>query len=412
MKYTLLVLLLLLTSYEAFAKRMVELTPIDKIIINDGTPIEKVGASLKFALLDKGWDPKKSAQTSPKTVTATFVDRTHSMTVKFQYSLESISFEYLESTNLNYRIKNGKARIHPTYFVWMKELKAEINSNLESLNTDLGISKVCFDRMLSNTTKYQFSLYQNSRRRVASKLCSDEPLRVLVSDKRPYVLNGDKKRTFVGLVRFYGAPITVNSKDSITMAQSVAGGVRLVLEQATPYIQTWGIIDGSTFENIADIEKITEKIALIEVKEWKVDAPGGLGKTAFYYDMEIEIRASIDGDVLAAHSVKGKEVVKSNKLIHSFYARAIESLFENMDIQKVLSTNLSEITSVDEPQINDVSIAIKQQDNPTKIDELKAMNEKDQNQPVKNMKGCSVDQILKMNNLGLDKRQIEAACRN
>ena len=111
-------------------------------------------------MLDKGWSPKKSEDTSPRTLKATFVDRTHSMTVMFEYSLKSISFEYVESTNLNYRIKKSKPHIHPTYFVWMKDLKTEISKNLKSLNTDVGISKKCFERMLRNTTKYQNSLYR------------------------------------------------------------------------------------------------------------------------------------------------------------------------------------------------------------------------------------------------------------
>jgi len=60
MKYAWIALLLLLASSEVFAKRMVELKAVDKIIIDDGTSIEKVGASLKFACSIRDGVPRKA----------------------------------------------------------------------------------------------------------------------------------------------------------------------------------------------------------------------------------------------------------------------------------------------------------------------------------------------------------------
>ena len=60
--------------------------------------------------------------------------KNHVARVKISYTKNSVSINYLDSQNLNYRRdKHGQARIHATYNRWLTNLEKAIANNVRSL---------------------------------------------------------------------------------------------------------------------------------------------------------------------------------------------------------------------------------------------------------------------------------------
>jgi hypothetical protein len=380
---------------------LIEIEPIKVVGVKSEN---EVRSALIKALLDKDWVPRAVDHSEDQQLFAIFNIYSHSLKVKIRYDTTIISLSYEDSKNLNYLEKDGHRFIHPAYFEWTAWLIEEIKANLESGDSVLGFSNDCYKKLLSRKNILPNNDFKLSRGRLAVKICSEPPIKIVVSDQRPYVLSGKKKRSFSGLKRtVYGIPLSLNAKKNVSTTESVAEGIRLVLERSIPNASGFGILDNTTFEQVTRKQAIVEKQIQVELREWKFDRPRkGMGKSAFYYDLEVKVQAENNGDVLAVSSIKGTRIVKSNQLVKSDHAWIYEQIFNSEEIRRAVSDTKPFVT-----------VKIEKVQSPS-YEESSFQRQKNSlvNEGIADESKCSVNQVLKMNDIGLNKAQIEAACDN
>jgi hypothetical protein len=109
-----------LSSSEASAARVLN---FENVPITAKLSVDQVKKGIIKAGMPRGWKMKESG---PGELTALIHVRTHTAIVTINYSAESYSITYKDSTNLKY--KNGK--IHRAYNNWVTNLKNDIDLEL------------------------------------------------------------------------------------------------------------------------------------------------------------------------------------------------------------------------------------------------------------------------------------------
>ena len=193
-------------------------------------------------------------------------------------------------------------------------------------------------------------------------------------DERPYVVNGDKQATFVGLSRsLYGIPYNVNTSSGEPLADEIGSLVAGALRKNGANVTQVKIPVGTSSEGRIVLFKTTNssRYYLIELREWKTDT---YANPILYYDVSLSV---IDGSgsLLATKNTKGEDKLGSRPN-RANLSTAISSIFGEL-------INDSAIVSALEPgAASEAKIG-----------------------------GCSVDQILEMKKLGLPEDRIKAACK-
>ena len=232
----------------------------------------------------------------------------------------------------------------------------------------------------------QKSNYHEGKSDFASKFRSDQSLFVIVIDKRPYVLSGNKRNTFTGLLRsLYGIPYPTYTESGNPLSVDLSGLLERSLQPSADETSKSLALDPN--ENIR--KSITEnaqpkdKVLVFSFTEWKADI-SGVGNGLFHYDIVLDVRDD-DGNLLARTVQTGKEVFKVKKdPLANAIARVINRLITQDDI----------VESVNNPD------AVAKTDAETSIPSDQTVDDR----------SCTVEQILEMEKIDISKEQIQAAC--
>lgn len=118
-------------------------------------------------------------------------------------------------------------------------------------------------------------------------------INVEVIDQRPYILDGEKEPTFVGLQRGgYGNPFNVNTTSGEPLAVDMESALESIL-------QTRG------FQIVQADDEAKQRTLRIVLTEWKSDVM--LRMRVIYNVIARVLDAS--GELLAEHSIQGEEVM-------------------------------------------------------------------------------------------------------
>lgn len=88
---------------------------------------EQVSKSIKAALLHGQW---LVTADNPGEIDGTLTRNDYSVNIAVTYDAHKIQVRYVDSANLKYEKKNGVEYIHRNYLVWIRDLVAQIQSNL------------------------------------------------------------------------------------------------------------------------------------------------------------------------------------------------------------------------------------------------------------------------------------------
>jgi len=126
-------LALLLTTSIVFARAAPMQTYNDIAISgNDGKALqmEQIKKAIQAVATKREWITKSDGE--GKLIATLDVRGKHSVVIAITYSTTQYSMTYKDSTNLNYKAKEGSAtEIHPGYNKWLDTLKKEISLELQ-----------------------------------------------------------------------------------------------------------------------------------------------------------------------------------------------------------------------------------------------------------------------------------------
>jgi hypothetical protein len=88
---------------------------------------EQVNKSIRAALLSGQW---LVTADNPGEIDGTLARNDYSANIAVFYDDKKIQIRYVGSSNLKYEKKNGVEYIHRNYLVWVRDLTAQIQSNL------------------------------------------------------------------------------------------------------------------------------------------------------------------------------------------------------------------------------------------------------------------------------------------
>lgn len=89
---------------------------------------DKVSADIKRALVGRGWEVTGEV---PGRIESTLHLREHVARIAVTYDDKQVRFAYVDSTNLDYKEKNGQRFIHPNYNGWMDYLVGDLSTNMQ-----------------------------------------------------------------------------------------------------------------------------------------------------------------------------------------------------------------------------------------------------------------------------------------
>ncbi|MGH8041956.1 MAG: hypothetical protein ACREPN_07935 [Rudaea sp.] len=124
-RIVLLVLLPALFLLMAFRQAPLVNPPSIAIPVKD-TP-EQASKSIKAALLHGQW---LVTLDNPGEIDGTLARNEYSVSIAVSYDTSKIQIRYVDSSNLKYEKKNGVEYIHKNYLIWIRDLVAQIESNL------------------------------------------------------------------------------------------------------------------------------------------------------------------------------------------------------------------------------------------------------------------------------------------
>ena len=91
------------------------------------TEINKIQSAIKVSLVDLGW---KIMDEKEGMIRALLDLREHTVTIDLLYTKEGVQIQYVDSSELGYREKDGQPYIHKKYTSWIKNLEKKISINL------------------------------------------------------------------------------------------------------------------------------------------------------------------------------------------------------------------------------------------------------------------------------------------
>lgn len=122
-----IVLALCLASGVAQARKA-ELADPDPVAIPSGLAQEQVVKDIKRALIGRGWSVTTE---QPGEIQSTLNLREHVARIKVSYDASQVKLSYMDSSNLDYKEKNGRRYIHSNYLGWIGFLVNDLNTNFK-----------------------------------------------------------------------------------------------------------------------------------------------------------------------------------------------------------------------------------------------------------------------------------------
>ncbi|ALN93981.1 MULTISPECIES: hypothetical protein [Lysobacter] len=113
--------------------RSAPLVDPDPVAIPAGMDSAKVVKDIKRALLGRGWAVTGE---QPGQIDSTLNLRTHVARIRVTYTDKQVRFAYVDSTDLDYKLKGGKPYIHKNYLGWMAYLTSDLSTNLQLSSQD------------------------------------------------------------------------------------------------------------------------------------------------------------------------------------------------------------------------------------------------------------------------------------
>ena len=94
--------------------------------------IEEIGDMIAAVATARGWQAEK---VRPGVINAKLIRAggKHTMDVRITYDTKVFSITYMDSHNMNYGFRGGKARIHPRYNTWVDWLADDIQARSRKL---------------------------------------------------------------------------------------------------------------------------------------------------------------------------------------------------------------------------------------------------------------------------------------
>jgi hypothetical protein len=112
----------------AVQARQAPLTDPAPVSIPAGMSQDKVIKDIKRALIGRGWEVSAER---PGEIDSTLHLRDHVAQIRVTWDAQTIRIAYVDSKNLNYKVKRGKKFIHPNYLGWVSNVAKDINTNLQ-----------------------------------------------------------------------------------------------------------------------------------------------------------------------------------------------------------------------------------------------------------------------------------------
>jgi hypothetical protein len=108
--------------------RQAPLTDPAPVSIPAGMSQDKVLKDIKRALIGRGWEVSAER---PGEIDSTLRLRDHVAQIRVTWDAQTIRIAYVDSKNLNYKVKRGKKFIHPNYLGWVSNVAKDIGTNLQ-----------------------------------------------------------------------------------------------------------------------------------------------------------------------------------------------------------------------------------------------------------------------------------------
>lgn len=128
------VLVMLLSVFSLFAfsgavqARQAPLADPAPVSIPAGLTPEQVVKDIKRALIGRGWTITAER---PGEIDTTLYLRDHVAIVRVTWDAQTIRIAYVDSKNLDYKVRNGKTYIHPNYLGWVSNIAKDMGTNLQ-----------------------------------------------------------------------------------------------------------------------------------------------------------------------------------------------------------------------------------------------------------------------------------------
>ena len=120
-------LVLFAMAGQADARRAPLVDP-EPVAIPAGLGTEQVVADIKRALIGRGWTVTAE---QPGQIDSTLHLREHVARIRVSYDAQQVRFAYVDSSNLDYKLKRGKPYIHGNYLGWLGYLVGDLTTNLQ-----------------------------------------------------------------------------------------------------------------------------------------------------------------------------------------------------------------------------------------------------------------------------------------
>ena len=115
-------------------------------------------------------------------------------------------------------------------------------------------------------------------------------VRVQVTDRRPYVLSGDKEPSFIGKYRAgFGNPWDVSTEGDVPLADVLAAD----------------LVDAVRSEGFQALDAAADRDLAVEIREWNFD---GYQNGRFWYDLSVSVLGA-DGQRITTRQFKDETVV-------------------------------------------------------------------------------------------------------
>jgi len=166
---------------------------------------------------------------------------------------------------------------------------------------------------------------------------------LMIADKRPYVLSGNKDPSFVGLQRGgFGNPFDVTTMTGAPLASDIAEAVAAGLRERGYTVRVIGYVSGDAGDMLVSAAKkdgLSKTIA-VTIREWKTDI---YMKMTLHYDLEAVVYGA-DGSILGRNRMAAIEEVggsgigaeKNAHTARQALSQKISYLFYHPDIKKAL----------------------------------------------------------------------------
>lgn len=106
--------------------RSAPLVDPDPVAIPASLSQEQVIKDIKRALIGRGWSVTTE---QPGEIQSTLNLRDHVARIKVSYDAQQVRLAYMDSSNLDYKLKRGKPVIHGNYLGWIGFLINDLNTN-------------------------------------------------------------------------------------------------------------------------------------------------------------------------------------------------------------------------------------------------------------------------------------------